>query len=244
MKFFYNLGRQHPNYDFMQFFAYRTSIDRFRNTAAEIALKKGCSYVMFIDDDMKLEPSSFALLLEACEVQGYGILAALNYIRGYPFKIMSFKYDLLAGHRRLTCLTQEDMGNNLGGVIPCDAIGTAVCLISIEVFKKTPKPYFLTGPHGTEDIYMCLKAKEAIPSLKIGMHSGVQTGHLLDPEIISHGTRAALMKYYESYMTPAEIRAAQEDAPGIAAVPDVGNRELHYEDLMGIQFDDLIERGI
>lgn len=242
MKMFYDMGRRHLEYDFMQCFATRVSIDRFRNYAADIAIKRNCKYLMFIDDDMKIPADCCAKLLEAVEQHGYDIVAAFNYIRGYPFKIMSFKYDLASGHKRLLNLNQDDIAKApKDSIIPCDAIGTAVCIISVEVLRRTPKPLFLTGPHGTEDIYMCLKAKEHIPELKIGMHSGIITGHLIDPESISHDTRASLMAYYESYMTPKEIAAARMENPGLALVPDVGSRELHYEDVMGAYFEGLIE---
>ncbi len=241
MKAFYDMGRRHPEYNFFQYFGSRVSIDRFRNGAADLAIKLGARYLMFLDDDMTITPDVFTKLLKGCELGGYGILAAFNYIRGYPFKIMSFKYDLVSGHRRLTNLTQRDVSGVSDGIVPCDAIGTAVCLISMEIVNKTPKPFFLTGPHGTEDIYFCLNAKHYNPELKIGMHTGALTGHLLDPEKISHGTRAALMAYYESFMTPVEIAAAKEDTPGLAIVPDVGKRDLHYEDLMGMEFEGLIE---
>lgn len=243
MKTFYDMGRRHPEYDFRQLFASRMSIDRFRNWAAETAIAYNCKYLMFIDDDMKITPDVFTRLLEGCEHESYGILAAFNYIRGYPFKIMAFKYDLMAGHKRLRNLVQSDLPNSIGSIVPCDAIGTAVCLIDINIIKRTPKPYFLTGPHGTEDIYFCLNAKHYVPELKIGMHTGAETGHLIDPEVISHGTRAALMKYYESYMTPEEVRAATSDIPGLAILPDVGNRDLHYEDIMGSYFEGLIQKA-
>ena len=241
MKLFYRLGRRHQDYDFMQLFATRMSIDRFRNHAAEVAIANNCKYLMFIDDDMKITPDTFAKLVEGCDREGYGILAALNYIRGYPFKIMSFKWDMTAQHRRLINLTQRDINTRLTDIIPCEAIGTAVCMIAVKYLKTTPKPYFLTGPHGTEDIYMCLKVKESNPSVKIGTHVGLETGHLIDPEIISHGTRTALMEYYEKYMTEDEIAAAKKDLPSVALVPDVGNRELHYEDLMGSFYEGLVE---
>lgn len=243
MKTFYDMGRRHPEYDFRQLFASRMSIDRFRNWAAETAIAYNCKYLMFIDDDMKITPDVFTRLLEGCERESYSILAAFNYIRGYPFKIMAFKYDLMAGHKRLRNLVQSDLPNPTGSVVPCDAIGTAVCLIDVNIIKRTPKPYFLTGPHGTEDIYFCLNAKHYVPELKIGMHTGAETGHLIDPEVISHGTRAALMKYYESYMTPEEVRAATSDIPGLAILPDVGNRDLHYEDIMGSYFEGLIQKA-
>lgn len=243
MKLFYEMGRRHPNYNFFQLFASRMSIDRFRNWAAEQAIAYGCRYLMFMDDDMTITQETFGLLLEGCEHQGYGILAAFNYIRGYPFKIMSFKYDLMAGHKRLRNLLQEDINRAApGSIIACDAIGTAVCMISVDTIRNTPKPWFLTGPHGTEDIYFCLDAKAHNPELKIGMHTGCITGHLLEPEKISHETRASLMTYYESYMSQADIAAAQADLPGLAVVPDVGSRQLHYEDIMGGYFEPLIEK--
>lgn len=243
MKLFYEMGRRHTGYNFFQIFGYRMSIDRFRNWAAEQAIAYGCRYLMFIDDDMTITQDVVGKLLEGCERQGYGILAAFNYIRGYPFKIMSFKYDLMAGHKRLRNLLQEDINAAAeGSIIPCDAIGTAVCLISVDVICRTPRPWFLTGPHGTEDIYFCLDAKAHQPELKIGMHTGCITGHLLEPEKISHTTRASLMRYYESYMTPSEIAEAQKDLPGLAIMPNVGKRQLHYEDLMGAYFEPLIEQ--
>jgi hypothetical protein len=244
MKLFYNMGRRHPEYNFFQVFGYRMSIDRFRNWAAEQAIAYGCRYLMFIDDDMTIFQDVFSKLLEGCTMQGYGILAAFNYIRGYPFKIMSFKYDLTSKHKRLRNLVQSDINEvGLGAIIPCDAIGTAVCIISVDTIIRTPKPWFLTGPHGTEDIYFCLDAKAADPNLKIGMHTGAITGHLLEPEKISHDTRNALMRYYEAYMTPEEIAAAQSDLPGLALVPNVGKRQLHYEDIMASEFEPLIEEA-
>lgn len=242
MKLFYHLGRRQTDYDFMQLFAQRMSIDRFRNWAAAAAQIHKCKYLIFIDDDMKLPTDAADKLIEGVVNGGYHILAALTYIRGYPFKIMSFKFDLLSGRKRLVNLTQSDVeGVPAGGIIPCEAIGTAVCMIDVDVFRQIPKPYFLTGPHGTEDIYMCCKAKELIPSCKIGTHTGVQTGHLIEPESISHSTRAALMAYYEQYMTPEEIHEAKRDTLGVGITPAVGKRDLYYEDIMQMEFEPVIQ---
>lgn len=217
-RLFYCLGRDNPDYDFRQFFARRLSIDRFRNAAAKLAIQQGMKYLMFIDDDMKLPHDAFQKLAAAC-ADGFGIVSAFTYIRGYPFKIMSFRYeDPSAERRRLLNLTQEQIPNELGAVLEVDAIGTAVCLIDVEVLKQTPAPWFITGPHHTEDIYFCIKAKEYIPSLKLGMHTGVVTGHQLDPEVISHETRPALMKFYETFMDPRQAEIARDQDRGEAYI--------------------------
>lgn len=205
--FFFRLGRDYPQYEFKQMFARRLSIDRFRNMAAKMAIQQKCKYLLFIDDDMKFPKDMLHYLIEAAEC-GYGIVAALNYIRGYPFKIMSFKVeDETAERRRLVNLTEDDIRDAVidKSVVPCDAIGTAVCLIAVETLKRTPAPWFITGPHHTEDIYFCIKAQEYDSTLRIGTHCGVITGHMLDPEIISYGTKDALLKYYEAFMSEESI---------------------------------------
>lgn len=237
MRLAYRLGREHLNIDFLQFFARRTSIDRFRNMVAKFAIKNNIDWIFFIDDDMQLPPDTFTKLFNAVTNERYDILCAFNYIRGYPFKIMAFKWDLLANNKRLVNLNENDLPETLGGVVPCAAIGTAVCLIRTEFLKRTPAPWFITGPHGTEDIYMCLKVSDYNPDVRIGMHTGVVTGHTLDPEVISHGTRNSLMKYIESYMTLEEIEKVKKEDPRIALIPDVGKRKLHYEDLMGAAYE-------
>lgn len=242
MKLFYHLGRRQTDYDFMQLFAARMSIDRFRNWAATAAQVHKCKYLIFIDDDMKLAPDAIDKLIDGVVHGGYHILAALNYIRGYPFKIMSFKFDLTSNRKRLINLNQDDVNAKIGEIIPCDAIGTAVCMIDVDVFRQIPKPYFLTGPHGTEDIYMCCKAKELIPGCKIGTHTGVQTGHLIEQESISHETRAPLMRFYESFMTEEQVTESRMENPGIAITPNVGKRDLYYEDIMGMEFEPVIQR--
>lgn len=200
MNLWYRLGKDHPKEEdqFFQFSARRMSIDRFRNEAARIALQLECDYLLFLDDDMLVPKDTFNKLKEA----ELDIIAALNYIRGYPFETMSFRYK--EGTKHLENITHEEVKDQQR-VIPCDAIGTATCLIKVEVFKQVPGPWFITGPHNTEDIYFCIKAKEYLPKLTIGTHCGVRTGHMLDPEVICVDTQPALKAYYESFMNPGEL---------------------------------------
>jgi hypothetical protein len=205
-RFYYRVGRDHPDTEFFQYFARRASIDKFRNWAAQAAISMDAKWLMFIDDDMMLPFDSYTKLRKV----NYDIVGALNYIRGYPFRLMAFKYTKSNEKpRRLANIYQEELPKPLGAVIPCNAIGTAVALIRVDIFKKTPAPWFITGPHNTEDIYFCIKAKEYVPKIKIGMHTGVVTGHLLDQEVISYETYEDLKKFYEMGMTPREIESTQ-----------------------------------
>lgn len=222
MMFYYRLGKNYPKYTFLQFNARRLSIDRFRNTAFSYAVNLGCSYILFIDDDMKFsEPAKvFGPLYEACQKGGYDIVAALNYIRGYPYDPMAFEFEDIVGKKNLVHLSEEviDAGVAENKVVECSAIGTAVCLIKMKRLKKLPAPWFITGPHNTEDIYFCIKAKEYNKKVKIGVHCGVITGHLLDQEVISYHTRKHLRTYCEAYMTPNAIESANNQDRGLAYI--------------------------
>lgn len=221
VRFFYRLGKDHPKIEFHHIFARRLSIDRFRNFAIKTAMQIGVDYLMFIDDDMKMEVDCFTKLYQGCKEGGYHILAALNYIRGYPYKPMTFTYDeKVEGMKRLVnSSTVDSLIDETGdGILDCNAIGTAVCLIDMSILPKIPGPWFVTGPHSTEDIYFCLKAKECFPELKIGTHCGVITGHLLEPEVISYNTRQHLFKYEESYMSDEQIEMQRSGDRGDAYI--------------------------
>lgn len=206
---FYRLGRNFPRIDFGQMVGKRMSIDRFRNTAAKVAITQDFDYVLFIDDDMLFEsPRDIFKMLYKANID---IISAFTYIRGYPFKIMSFKEVKIDGHIHLDNLNEDDLNPDnpkmrKDGVLMCDAIGTAVSLIKTSVLRAVPSPWFVTGPRNTEDIYFCCKAKDVMKNVKIGMHTRAITGHLLEPEVISVHTRSHLRAYYESYMSPEEIK--------------------------------------
>lgn len=215
--FFYRLGKDYGEYEFHLLFARRLSIDRFRNYAIKTAQQLSCEYLMFIDDDMKLPKDAFGKLMDGIK-QGYSIIAALNYIRGYPFKLMAFRYaEVEAGARkRMEPIPEEDIKE--GEIIDCAAIGTAVCLIDMSIISKIPGPWFITGPFNTEDIYFCVKAKEYIPELKIGTHCGIITGHLLEPEVISYNTAKHLRDYEESYMDASQIEMQRSGDRGVGYI--------------------------
>ena len=185
----------------------RMAIDRMRNLCARVALENECTHILFIDDDVLVQPGTVESLIET----DLDIVMAHTYIRGYPFHPMSFRrkgdyagiYDL----EHFDDVVEVGAKNN--GVARCEAVGFSCCLIKTWLFKELDAPYFVTTPNSTEDIYFCLKCLNEIQGsdlgdgkfegkeVKIGVDIRVPTGHLLDKEAISVFTLDALKEFTE-----------------------------------------------
>lgn len=228
-----------PDVDFKFFTPPRMSIDMARNTAAKIALETDSDYLLFIDDDVLIQPYTLPVLLSAKA----DITAALVIIRGYPFNVMAFKRDEKGNLPYFNDLPTVDIeiepainpdGNGLGrdAIIKkvlkdpvtqedgLAAVGFSCCLIRCDLLKKVKPPYFITGPRNTEDIYFCLKAKDTIdqlrfnnldePELKIAMVTSLQPGHFLHPEPIEWATIDIFKSFYED-LYPDHVKQLATD---------------------------------
>lgn len=114
----------HSKYDYEILIStrgYNTSENR--NWIAAQAVKRGCDYLFFIDDDMILPEETLDELLNAEKDIVGGI-----YLTKYEFQAPV--YELLPN------TSQEE---NLFEVA---AIGTGAMLINCDVFKKLPQPWF------------------------------------------------------------------------------------------------------
>lgn len=197
-QFWFRLGRTFPEHDFMTFTPRRMSIDNMRNATAKTALEQNCDYVMFVDDDVLIDPlNTFASLLNACEHHGADIVMAQTYIRGYPFEPMFFKHE---NERLKPFRDYKKFVSKKTGLLKVDAVGFSCVMIKCSLIKKVTTPYFITGPKGTEDIYFCMKAKQELgaENVKVMVDTKVPTGHLLDPEPIHVNNREALLKFYDT----------------------------------------------
>ena len=192
--FWYYNGKIHPDWTFYKFHPRRLTIDRMRNLAAEIALDNECDYLMFIDDDIIIEKDVLDSLLQLDK----DIVAALSFIRGYPFNPMIFKER--KNSEGIQCLDfYEDYEKDaIDGAVECDAVGFSCALIRCELLKKLTKPYFVTGMYNTEDIYFCMKAKREVPEVSTFCDLKKPTLHLLDKQPVHVENVEALRKYYES----------------------------------------------
>lgn len=189
IQFFFRLGRSYPNVDICLINPSRMSIDRMRNMAAEVCLDQELDYLLFIDDDVLLPIDGLAKLL-ALDAD---IAAGDVLIRGYPFDHMLFKY---IGKDNTKLLPMSKVPHKLGP-IKVDAVGFSFTLIKVSLLKKVFKPFFITGPTNTEDIYFCLKAKKLVPSCTIMADTSIRCGHILWNEIINAQCKDNYKKYLE-----------------------------------------------
>jgi hypothetical protein len=206
--FYYHLGKiaAERGWQFYQCPPVRMSIDRMRNEAAKTALQLECDYLVFIDDDMILQLDTIEKLIDSDK----DIVMAHTYIRGYPFKPMSFirPADEQPGDIKL-----ENFENVLevaeDGLAKCDAVGFACVAIKTHLLKELDAPWFITGPNGTEDIYFCLRCMmEREEKTEIYVRTDCPTGHLLGSECVHPETVDKLRAYYAP---PKEVKTGRAD---------------------------------
>jgi len=197
----------------------RMSIDRMRNMCAKVALENDCTHVLFLDDDVLVQPKTVESLIET----DLDIVMAHTFIRGYPFEPMSFIQDesKKPGYH-LTYFRDIDKVA-IDGVARCAAVGFSCCLIKTWLLKEMEEPYFCTTPNSTEDIYFCMRATNDIQGalldgkfegkeVKIGVDLRVPTGHLMEREPVSAFNWQALKDLHDGSIK-AKIFKGQEVNP-------------------------------
>ncbi len=207
-QFWFKLGQEFPDYQFIKVNPSRMSIDRCRNLAAAVAIEYNCDYILWLDDDVIVPLDGFRKLLNACE-KGAHCAAGNVIIRGYPFDYMAFSYTGEWGTSNLTPIKEivkiDKYASN--GMLLWDdslwvqqvgAVGFSFCLIDVESLKLLEKPYFVTAPNHTEDVYYCLRLYDKLKEkAKIVVDWSVECQHLLWMEPMAHGSRLAYKEYFE-----------------------------------------------
>lgn len=205
----FRMGKESDD-EFILFNGWRSSIDRFRNEAAKIALHQDCDYLMFLDDDV-LVPRDCYTILKKHDVD---IVTPVVYIRSYPFHPMFFKSVQGPNGAGLTFYDdwEEVIAERLDlfqGLLPVAAIGFSCCLIKVSLLQRIQPAWFVTGTNHTEDVYFCVKAKQTLGDVGIYVDTSVDAGHMLDPEFVSRKNRAALMQFYEA-LNPHLLKATNQ----------------------------------
>jgi hypothetical protein len=201
-QFWFRLGRTYQDCDFAFYTPRRASIDRMRNEVAKLAISHEFDYILFLDDDVLIPHEGLAALIHA----DADIAAGWTIIRGYPFDNMFFKY---TDEEHKSLKKYNDFVLNEKGLIECDAVGFSFCLLKVSLLKKVPPPFFITGPHNTEDVYFCIKARVHNPECTIIVDPNVKTGHCLGSEFIDPINR----EYYIDFLKNAYPEQIQEDKP-------------------------------
>jgi hypothetical protein len=137
------------------------------------------SHIMWIDSDSIFTPENFDSLL----ARDKDIVSGL--VKKTPYIYLAGKIDPTKNFFQKESLTEEDIqGTDL---IETDGVGFPFMLVKKGVFESIKAPWFATdaidepsGPNGKiyvgEDIYFCIKAKEA--GYKIWLDPTVKVGHL------------------------------------------------------------------
>lgn len=208
----FNLGAEYGHGKIIHWASRRLGIDRMRNEAAKIAMQEECDYLVFIDDDMLLHPNTVKGLIDS----DYDVIMAHTYIRSYPFQPMAFKNIKETPEEgiALACLTDEEIKEKSkeNPIVDCYAVGFAACAIKVDLLINMRPPFFVTGPAHTEDVYFCLRAKKEIGEhVRIGVHTGYPTAHLVDPVFIHVDTKDILMNMYK----PPVPKVERDDDRGL-----------------------------
>lgn len=140
-------------------------IHKNRERLAERAIEGNYDYLFFVDGDMCFAPEVLDRLLS----RNKDIVGA-NYYRRNIHKETVIKF--------------EENGEFVNKEIPedlfeCASLGTGCMLISVNALKNIPKPLFefnYKGKDMGEDVYFCLKAKDA--GYKIYCDPTVDVGHI------------------------------------------------------------------
>lgn len=227
-QFWYRLGRNFPDIDFILNNPERMSIDYMRNMSAKFALENDCDYLFFIDDDVLVPFDALKLLLAA----NADIAAGWTLIRGYPYKNMFFRWK--DGIRQDLENHPYEIGDPLedDGTLIVGAVGFSCCLIKMDLVRRVTQPYFITGPYNTEDIYFCCKAQKEFPDTRIVVVPQVLTTHMMGLEGISPLNRKAYTEYFEK-MNARTVEALKEPEKEHFKKMEPGvDGQQSYEDLV------------
>ena len=203
-QFWFRLGRSYPNIKFIFSCPPRMSIDRMRNMTAKTALQANADYILFLDDDVIVNPNFGLKQLLDCDAD---IAAGRVCVRGYPFDYMIFNKSEKDPDG---LYIQKELPPN--GIHPCDAVGFSFALIKVDLIRSMVEPWFVTGTNNTEDIYFCKRARNINSDCKIAVNCDCHCGHILWPEVIDESNRQAYKEYMEK-MNPTLLDKPPENNP-------------------------------
>lgn len=194
----FHLGKyqsEHPEFEFHLILRERGLVSVNREYIAGEALKIGCDYIFFIDDDMVFRPDLFERLYR----HNVDIVAALAFTRNPNH--LPVMYQLHEGfdtiEKKPYCRIEWIKNYPRKKLVEVDAVGFGSVLIKTHVFKKMTPPFFMCSSTSTgEDIFFCMQAKKS--GVRIFCDTSTVLGHLSNPQIIDEST-------YERFNDPEEM---------------------------------------
>jgi len=194
MRLSFALGRRYPEYDF--FLAVRGKKEQFRarNSIVEEALRAGCDYLFFLDDDQIIDidnsmlPSSRYLFLKRLiqhmdNDPAMGICGALYYQRDAT-DCWPVVMQVNRGGHGYSFLTHPEI---TGGLQRVAVTGGGAMLIRASVFDKIEHPWFRPELDFGTDIQICQKVQEA--GFTVWCDTSVEIGHTrAEREVVCYKT--------------------------------------------------------
>jgi cellulose synthase/poly-beta-1,6-N-acetylglucosamine synthase-like glycosyltransferase len=147
-----------------------------RNSLVHTAVKEKCDYILFIDADMRFPKNTLERLL-AHKKDIIGVNATTRMMPPKP----TARNIQINEDGSVDWL--EVFSNKEKGIGKVDAIGCGVMLIKTSCLKDIPQPYFyfeqlLKGKLLGEDIYFCIKAKDAGIDTWVDHDLSMEIGHV------------------------------------------------------------------
>lgn len=147
-----------------------------RNNMVEDALAEGADYILFIDADMRFPRDTIERLI----AHGKWIVGVNATTRSVPVKATAKN---LVIDEEGACNWKQISSKNKTGIEQADGIGCGVMLISKETLEAIQKPWFFFEllPENKllgEDIYFCIKAKDAGIETFIDHDLSQEIGHV------------------------------------------------------------------
>ena len=147
-----------------------------RNSLVHTAVVEKCDYILFIDADMRFPKTTLERLL-AHKKDIIGVNATTRMMPPKP----TARNIQINEDGSVDWL--EIFSNKEKGIGKVDAIGCGVMLIKTSCLKNIPQPYFyfeqlLKGKLLGEDIYFCIKAKDAGIDTWVDHDLSMEIGHV------------------------------------------------------------------
>jgi hypothetical protein len=147
-----------------------------RNSLVRTAVDEKCDYILFIDADMRFPKTTLERLL-AHKKDIIGVNATTRMMPPKP----TARNIQINEDGSVDWL--EIFSNKEKGIGKVDAIGCGVMLIKTSCLKNIPQPYFyfeqlLKGKLLGEDIYFCIKAKDAGIDTWVDHDLSMEIGHV------------------------------------------------------------------
>lgn len=183
----YHLGayqKDHPEFEFLFCPRGRMFTPMNREVIITFAVNAKADYLFMVDDDMLFKPDLFEQLYR----HHVDIVAPLAFTRNPPHLAVLYQaekgWDPIEKKEYFNFEWIKNYPRNK--LVECDAVGFGAVLINLKIIPRMQRPFFMCSSGTGEDIYFCLKAKEA--GAKVFMDTSVILGHLGAPLVIDQET--------------------------------------------------------